>query len=331
MQYTVGVLLFLFTGGLLAMAIRTELLSPTSHVFGPGTYINIVSEHGTIMMMMASSAVVGPLGNWLVPLMIGSPAHGLPPGGGLLLLDLHGRLRRHPHRPPSRGLPHRLDGLRPAADPGGGRDGRVFGGLRRHRDRDDRRGLQPGRHHHPLPGAGHDLEPGAHLRVGHPGHHRPADPGHADPGGGRPVRDPGPHGGDRLLRQRARRQQFPVAEHVLVLRPPRGLHHGPARLRHRHGDHAGVHPQAALRLQGGGGRHARRGPAVVLRVAAPPVPERHQPRHAAAVHAHHRAHLHSHRVPLPGHARDTVEGEDTVRTAHALLPGHAVQFPHRRA
>ncbi len=72
LQYAVGVLLFLFTGGLLAMLIRTELLSPTNHVFGPGTYIAIVGEHGTIMMMMASSAVVGPLGNWLVPLMIGS-------------------------------------------------------------------------------------------------------------------------------------------------------------------------------------------------------------------------------------------------------------------
>ena len=71
-QYAVGVLLFLFTGGLLAMLIRTELLSPVNHVFGPGTYIEIVGEHGTIMMMMASSAVVGPLGNWLVPLMIGS-------------------------------------------------------------------------------------------------------------------------------------------------------------------------------------------------------------------------------------------------------------------
>ena len=71
-QYAVGVLLFLFTGGLLAMLIRTELLSPTNHVFGPGTYIALVGEHGTIMMMMASSAIVGPLGNWLVPLMIGS-------------------------------------------------------------------------------------------------------------------------------------------------------------------------------------------------------------------------------------------------------------------
>src|ERR1039457_2088401 len=78
LQYLVGVLLFLFTGGLLAMAIRTELLNPTNHVFGPGTYIAIVSEHGTIMMMMASSAVVGPLGNWLVPLMIGSRRMAFP-------------------------------------------------------------------------------------------------------------------------------------------------------------------------------------------------------------------------------------------------------------
>jgi cytochrome c oxidase subunit 1 len=72
LQYLIGVLVFFFTAGLLAMGIRTELLSPTSHVFGPGTYISIVGEHGTMMMMMASSAVVGPLGNWLVPLMIGS-------------------------------------------------------------------------------------------------------------------------------------------------------------------------------------------------------------------------------------------------------------------
>jgi cytochrome c oxidase subunit 1 len=72
MQYTIGVLLFLFTGGLFAMAIRTELLSPTNRIFGPGVYIAIVGEHGTIMMMMASSVVVGTLGNWLVPLMIGS-------------------------------------------------------------------------------------------------------------------------------------------------------------------------------------------------------------------------------------------------------------------
>jgi cytochrome c oxidase subunit 1 len=71
-QYIVGVLLFMFTGGILAMAIRTELLNPTTHVFSADTYIKIVSEHGTIMMMMATSIIVGPLGNYLVPLMIGA-------------------------------------------------------------------------------------------------------------------------------------------------------------------------------------------------------------------------------------------------------------------
>ncbi|HVA53535.1 MAG TPA: cbb3-type cytochrome c oxidase subunit I [Acidimicrobiales bacterium] len=78
LQYVVGVLLFLFTGGLLAMAIRTELLNPTTHFFNAGTYIEIVSEHGTIMMMMATSIVVGPLGNYFVPLMIGARRMAFP-------------------------------------------------------------------------------------------------------------------------------------------------------------------------------------------------------------------------------------------------------------
>src|SRR5580698_9170082 len=59
LQYLFGVLLFLFTGGLLAMAIRTELLTPANHFFGPGTYIAVVGEHGTMMMMVASSVVIG--------------------------------------------------------------------------------------------------------------------------------------------------------------------------------------------------------------------------------------------------------------------------------
>src|SRR5665213_1686159 len=78
LQYVVGVLLFFFTGGLLAMAIRTELLNPTTHVFSADTYIKIVSEHGTIMMMMATSVVVGPLGNYFIPLMIGARRMAFP-------------------------------------------------------------------------------------------------------------------------------------------------------------------------------------------------------------------------------------------------------------
>jgi cytochrome c oxidase subunit 1 len=60
------------------MAIRTELLNPTTHVFSADTYIKIVSEHGTIMMMMATSVVVGPLGNYFVPLMIGARRMAFP-------------------------------------------------------------------------------------------------------------------------------------------------------------------------------------------------------------------------------------------------------------
>jgi cytochrome c oxidase subunit 1 len=78
LQYVVGVLLFLFTGGLLAMAVRAELLNPTTHLFSPDTYIKIVSEHGTIMMMMATSIIVGPLGNYFVPLMIGARRMAFP-------------------------------------------------------------------------------------------------------------------------------------------------------------------------------------------------------------------------------------------------------------
>jgi cytochrome c oxidase subunit I len=77
-QYLIMVLIFLFTGGLLAMGIRTELLTPSTHIIGPGTYISIVGEHGTVMMMMASSLVVGPLGNYLVPLMIGARRMAFP-------------------------------------------------------------------------------------------------------------------------------------------------------------------------------------------------------------------------------------------------------------
>jgi cytochrome c oxidase subunit 1 len=77
-QYLVGMVGYFCTAGLFAMAIRTELLSPTTHVFGPGTYIEIVGEHGTMMMMLMSSVVLGPFGNYLVPLMIGSKRTAFP-------------------------------------------------------------------------------------------------------------------------------------------------------------------------------------------------------------------------------------------------------------
>ncbi|MGD0602326.1 MAG: cbb3-type cytochrome c oxidase subunit I [Streptosporangiaceae bacterium] len=71
-QYLFAMIGYFLTGGLFAMAIRVELLSPNYHLLSPSAYLEVVGEHGTMMMMMMTSVVMGPLGNYLVPLMIGS-------------------------------------------------------------------------------------------------------------------------------------------------------------------------------------------------------------------------------------------------------------------
>jgi cytochrome c oxidase subunit I len=78
MQYLVGMVIYFCTAGLFAMAIRTELLSPTYHVFTAQVYVEIVGEHGTMMMMLMTSVILGPFGNYLVPLMIGSKRVAFP-------------------------------------------------------------------------------------------------------------------------------------------------------------------------------------------------------------------------------------------------------------
>jgi cytochrome c oxidase subunit 1 len=71
-------LIYFCTAGLFAMAIRTELLSPSYHIMSASTYLMVVSEHGTMMMMLMSSVVLGPFGNYLMPLMIGSKRMAFP-------------------------------------------------------------------------------------------------------------------------------------------------------------------------------------------------------------------------------------------------------------
>ena len=71
-------LIYFFTGGLLAIGIRTELLSPSYHIMSPTMYLQVVGEHGTMMMMMMTSVIVGPFGNYLIPLMIGSKRVAFP-------------------------------------------------------------------------------------------------------------------------------------------------------------------------------------------------------------------------------------------------------------
>src|ERR1700722_13966646 len=78
LQYLIGMLVYFFTGGLLAIGITTELLSPTYHVMSPSMSLQVVGEHGTMMMMMMTSVILGPFGNYLVPIMIGSKRVAFP-------------------------------------------------------------------------------------------------------------------------------------------------------------------------------------------------------------------------------------------------------------
>ena len=97
MQYLVMILAFLFLGGLGAMFIRSELLTPTPSVANAGTYLTLVGLHSTLMIFMASTAIIGPFGNYFVPIMIGSRNMAFPrlealtfwllPPAGIILLS----------------------------------------------------------------------------------------------------------------------------------------------------------------------------------------------------------------------------------------------------
>jgi cytochrome c oxidase subunit 1 len=78
MQYLGGIGVFFFIGGLNAMLIRTELLHTTPTVVGPNTYLSIVSMHGTMMMGMMTSGILGPFANYFVPIMIGARRMAFP-------------------------------------------------------------------------------------------------------------------------------------------------------------------------------------------------------------------------------------------------------------
>jgi cytochrome c oxidase subunit 1 len=77
-QYLCGIGLFFFVAGLNAMFIRTELLQPNVHVFGANQYLSLVGMHGTMMMGMMSSGILGPFANWVVPPMLGARRMAFP-------------------------------------------------------------------------------------------------------------------------------------------------------------------------------------------------------------------------------------------------------------
>ncbi|MDT7542326.1 MAG: cytochrome c oxidase subunit [Acidobacteriota bacterium] len=71
--YLASITLFFILGGIYAMMIRLELLTPANDLFVPATYNKLFTQHGIIMIFFfLIPSIPAVLGNFLVPLMIGA-------------------------------------------------------------------------------------------------------------------------------------------------------------------------------------------------------------------------------------------------------------------
>ena len=71
-QYTVTAFIFFLIGGIFAMIIRGELITPESDLVDRTIYNAMFTMHGTVMLFMWTFPVLAGLANYLVPLMIGA-------------------------------------------------------------------------------------------------------------------------------------------------------------------------------------------------------------------------------------------------------------------
>ncbi|GAB4199280.1 MAG: cytochrome c oxidase subunit I [Coleofasciculaceae cyanobacterium] len=72
-QYLVTSFIFYLIGGLMAVAMRSELYTPDPDVLDPNLYNAFMTNHGTIMIFLwIVPAAIGGFGNFLVPLMVGA-------------------------------------------------------------------------------------------------------------------------------------------------------------------------------------------------------------------------------------------------------------------
>src|SRR5438445_11727429 len=72
-QYYFVTLFMAIVGGSLAMLMRAHLASPERGILDPGTYLQAVTMHGTVMIFFFLTTILtGAFGNVLIPLMIGA-------------------------------------------------------------------------------------------------------------------------------------------------------------------------------------------------------------------------------------------------------------------
>ncbi|MEL6232042.1 MAG: cytochrome c oxidase subunit I [Cyanobacteria bacterium J06627_3] len=71
-QYIVTAFFFFLVGGLFAMVIRGELITPEANLVDRTVYNAMFTLHGTVMLFLWTFPVLAGLANYLVPLMIGA-------------------------------------------------------------------------------------------------------------------------------------------------------------------------------------------------------------------------------------------------------------------
>jgi cytochrome c oxidase subunit 1 len=77
-QYLVTFVVVFLLAGLLAMVMRTELMAPGRTIVEPGTYNEVMSLHGMLMISVAVATIIGGFANYFVPIMIGAEDMAFP-------------------------------------------------------------------------------------------------------------------------------------------------------------------------------------------------------------------------------------------------------------
>jgi cytochrome c oxidase subunit 1 len=77
-MYLVFSLSMFLIGGLMALIIRSELLTPGLQFIDPGFFNQMTTMHALIMVFGAVMPAFVGLANWMVPMMIGAPDMALP-------------------------------------------------------------------------------------------------------------------------------------------------------------------------------------------------------------------------------------------------------------
>jgi cytochrome c oxidase subunit 1 len=87
-QYIIVTMSLLGVGGILAMAIRTELITPGTHFVNQQVYNSFIAIHGMVMILALIVAVAGPWGNFVMPIMVGARDMAFPRLNALSLWTL---------------------------------------------------------------------------------------------------------------------------------------------------------------------------------------------------------------------------------------------------